>query len=374
MPCNNRPRRADGRTKTTSLAQGFVNFGHTFWLIEERSAIGTDTNAVLAGTARCRIHHRRGCLQLHFIFDDNGQRFRRRAVGLCHGVRNVLGALTDSGNKDTFGHCGKRGQFRMSLHEKTLLIRAQIKEPGNIPRVRPRYHGRGKDNHIHGQFDEFACDGILRLDNQTSRFINASGHTRTLAADEFHILFNNTVVKFFIAFAGGAHVNVKLIHICRSLFLEQMCKFERIHAANPAAVLIVVFISASNTVENGNGMRFLAVPERHLAACGSGGIEEPFHFQRVVNTGIFTVTVLNEFPGIHEIITGRHNDSPDLHSGEGILLFKVDGFLLADLFTQAAFAFLKECTGFPIDDRLLRHSLRKRNVDGFSLHQTFIPF
>ncbi len=262
----------------------------------------------------------------------------------------------------------------MTLHEEAVLVRTQVKQPRDVFGIRARLHRGRKDHHIHGQFDELPRNGVFRFDDQTARFIGALGNARTFAADELHVLFNDAVVKFFIAFAGGAHVDIKLIDVGGGFLLEQMREFERIHAAHAAAVFVVILIPAADTVKNSDGLRLLAVPKRHFAAGGAGGIKEPFHFQSIIHTGIFAVAILNQFPGIHEIITRGHNDGSHFHRAEGVLLIKINRLLLADLFAQTAFAFEKECTGVPINDGFLRHGLRKRNVNGLPFYQTFIPF
>ena len=227
----------------------------------------------------------------------------------------------------------------MPLHKKTLLVGAQIKEPRKILGIRPRHNGRRKNDHIHRQLNKFSGNGVFRFHDQTARFIGVLGHTRSLAPNKFYVLFNDTVVKFFISFTGGPYVNIKLIDIGGCFFFEKVSELERIHAAHAAAMLIMIFIATADAVQNGNRLRLLTVAQRDFTAGRPRRIKESFHFQRIIDAGIFAVTVLDQRPGIHKIIARSHNHRSNFHLNEAVLLLKINRFLFADFFAQAAFTF-----------------------------------
>ncbi len=188
---------------------------------------------------------------------------------LGHGIGDVLGTLAGPGDEDAFRHGGKRGQLRVPLHEKSVLVGAEVEKTGHLLGVRPRFHGRGEDHHIDGDLDETAHEGIVHFHDELSREVGIVRFVRDpgrLAPDEFHILFDEPVIELLVALARRPHVDIELVDVPVGFFLQEMGEFQGIHAAHPAAVFIVVLVAAPDAMEDRDALRLLAVPHDHLAA------------------------------------------------------------------------------------------------------------
>src|SRR5208283_3748950 len=133
-------------------------------------------------------------------------------------------------------------------------------------------------------------------------------------------------------------------------------------------MLMIIFITAADAVQDGDRLRFLAIAQRHLARCWTRGVEKPLHLESIINAGILAVTVLNQRLCIHKIKAGRDDNSSNLDINKSILLFKIDSLLFADFLTQTALALEKISTGIFINNWFLRHGLWKRNINCLSFH------
>ena len=79
------------------------------------------------------------------------------------------------------------------------------------------------------------------------------------AAHEVGSFFEEAVIKFLVALTEAAQVDVEIVNRGLGLFLEEMGEFQGIHAANARAVLMIIFIPTTYTVDNSHRLRFGAV-------------------------------------------------------------------------------------------------------------------
>ncbi len=90
---------------------------------------------------------------------------------------------------------------------------------------------------------------VLGLDDEFAFFLGHAGgvgHFGHPAPDEVGTLVQQPVVELLVALAGGAHVDVEVVDIgIRKPFVHQMGEFQRVHAADIGAVLVVVLVAAS---------------------------------------------------------------------------------------------------------------------------------
>src|SRR4030042_1338082 len=61
------------------------------------------------------------------------------------------------------------------------------------------------------------------------------------------------------------HIAVILVHISPHIIAHQLCQLKRIHAAHSRAVFVIFFVSAANTMHDGDAFRFATILEPYLA-------------------------------------------------------------------------------------------------------------
>ena len=73
--------------------------------------------------------------------------------------------------------------------------------------------------------------------------------------------FSCAVVEFLVAFAWAAYVHVENVdfHVFLVLLFKLNHMFERVHAAEVAAVWILVFVSAAHALDESDSVWFLTV-------------------------------------------------------------------------------------------------------------------
>ena len=106
------------------------------------------------------------------------------------------------------------------------------------------------------------------------------------------------MVELLVAFSETAHVDVEVIDCGIRLFVEKMGEFQRVHAANPGAVLVVVLVTGAHTVNDPDGFGFLSVGEFDLASCRPRGVDKLFKFQGRDDIVKFAISVSRDSAGI----------------------------------------------------------------------------
>ncbi len=107
----------------------------------------------------------------------------------------------------------------------------------------------------------------------------------------------------------------------------------------------------------------------HLTLSGSGRSEESFNLKSVNNIFILTISVLADPRFIHEVVPRGNNDSSHIFFHKRLFLIKINGPHRAGLDADAAPGFGKIKTVFFVNDRLVRHGLRKQSINSLSLAQ-----
>ena len=168
----------------------------------------------------------------------------------------------------------------MFLQKKTICTLVHSKNSADLLSITARLYCITQDYHIHRNPNAPSQKGIFCNSNKFALLLGFDGmigNLRHLAPDEMGSFLLTPFIKFFIPFAKAAHVNVKIKHlnIVAHFFMDEMSILERVHTANPGAVVMVIHIPAADAVKNGRAFRHsreftVFVSNKNLTTGGTG--------------------------------------------------------------------------------------------------------
>jgi len=119
------------------------------------------------------------------------------------------------------------------------------------------------------------------LDDDLALFFlisNSIGNVCYFAANEVGSFIQKTPVELFIALARRTHVDVAVVNLgIGQSFMDQMRELQGVHAAYLGAVLMIILISGSNTMDDSHSFWLgLQIAKHDLAIGWTGGVNHAF--------------------------------------------------------------------------------------------------
>src|SRR5208282_504356 len=122
------------------------------------------------------------------------------------------------------------------------------------------------------------------------------------------------------------------------MLLEQVRQLQRIHAADPGAPAVGLVVARANAVDDADGLGRPAIAERDLAAGGTGGVDQAFHFESSIDIRKDAVPVIGRALRVKGLEPRRDDDSADINLLNPVLLRVVNGLDLAIILADLAAA------------------------------------
>ncbi len=333
LPC--RLAGTDGCAGAATFAERFIDGRDSLYLEKFDCRVRAKLDAQFASCAEIGVDGCRGRLNLDLPFGEQRHHLCGCSGGLGHGIRNVLGALTASRQKDSIDLGGDRSELRVGLHEKSVRAPADPECLSDLIGIAAGRETGSKNNHIHRDLQRRSEKRILGRYDETALPLK---NLRSFSPDEVDSFFPHPLVEFLVSFSKGIDVDIELIDLGAGLILRQMGVLHRCHTADPGAMKIGVFIPASDAVEKGDRLWNGSILQQDLSTVRPGRAGEPFELESCEDVVIDSVSILRKEMGIERIIPRCEDDGTHLPLDHFFFLLKDNRFCLAGLDT-GLFAF-----------------------------------
>ena len=180
------------------------------------------------------------------------------------------------------------------------------------------------------------------------------------------ILLNRAPHEFIVAFPPGANIHVEDVRVAVMHFVliehRMLCG---VHAADLRAILNSLSgVARTGAGDEHNFFWYSSVGwTARFSKRRAGSGEKAFKLQPGQNVFVSAVTIFRKEGCLLDVEAGRNDNGTNLDVDHLILLVEVDRVRRAFGLAEFAFAVLEVRASCPVNDRLIRNSLRERNID-----------
>ncbi len=264
----------------------------------------------------------------------------------------------------------------MRLRKPEILIRGHPQLSGHLLGVCPRLHGGGQHHHVRLDLHGLPQQRVRPLHHQVAvqRVDPGDPAAHIGGVVPLHDPLHELLVA--LAVRPDVHVEDVGLGVGHLLFQEQGV-LGRVHAADLGAVRVTVHRVPrphAGDEDHRLGLPPVGRPE-DLPTRRPRGVHQPLELQAGDDVRELPPAVLPQLRLIPGVESRGHHDGPEGLGEDLVLLLELDGPRRAELLADPA-APLLDVVGavLPVDDRHVRHRLRKGHIDGLPLAQPGLEF